>query len=216
MARDGTATRALIMDAAQKLILRHGFAATSVEAVLEQTGLTKGAFFHHFHSKNDLARALMERFAEHDEVLLRTTLERAERLTRDPVQQVLVFVGLLEELLEESGNPNPGCLYASYSYEAQLFDDETHGLIERALLAWRKEFGEKIRRALEHRPPRIAVNAEELADGLTVVIEGAYVLSRAFKEPKLVLDQLRHYRNYLEMVFGEAGVEADVPLPASA
>jgi TetR/AcrR family transcriptional repressor of nem operon len=204
------------MDAAQKLILRHGFAATSVEAVLEQTGLTKGAFFHHFRSKNDLARALMERFAEHDEMLLRTTLERAERLTRDPVQQVLVFVGLLEEMMEQSGNPNPGCLYASYSYEAQLFDDETHGLIERALLAWRKEFGEKIRQALAHRPPRIPVNAEELADALTVVIEGAYILSRAFREPTLVLDQLRHYRNYLEMVFGEVQVEAGAaPVVAS-
>lgn len=191
------------MDAAQKLILEHGFAATSVEEVLERTGLTKGAFFHHFRSKNDLARALMERFAEHDEALLRSTLERAERLTKDPVQQVLVFVGLLEELMEQSGNPNPGCLYASYSYEAQLFDEETHGLIKRALLAWRKEFGDKIRQAFEYRPPRVPVSAEELADGLSVVVEGAYVLSRALKQPRLVLDQLRHYRTYLEMVLGE-------------
>ena len=61
--RDGSATRERILDAAQRIVLERGFAATSVDAVLEEAPATKGAFFHHFPSKNDLGRALLKRYA---------------------------------------------------------------------------------------------------------------------------------------------------------
>ena len=210
MPRDGSGTRSQIMDAAQALILQHGFAGTSVDAVLERTRLTKGAFFHHFRSKNDLARALIERFAEQDAALLRATMERAERLSRDPVQQLLIFVGLLEELAAANAAP-PGCLYASYSYEAQLFDAETHATIRRGLVLWRERLAEKLRAASAHRAPRVEVDVEALADMLSVVIEGGYVLSRTMNAPGLLAAQLAHYRGYLELLFG---VAPDAPVSA--
>ncbi len=208
MPRDGSGTRAQIMDAAQALILQHGFAGTSVDAVLERTSLTKGAFFHHFKSKNDLARALIERFAEQDAALLRATMERAERLSRDPVQQLLIFVGLLEELAAANAAP-PGCLYASYSYEAQLFDTGTHATIRGGLLLWRERLAGKLRQAIAGRAPRVTVDVEEVADMLSVIIEGAYVLSRTMDDPGLVAKQLAQYRGYLELLFGVAFTAAD-------
>ena len=36
---------------------------------------------------------------------------------------------------------------------------------------------------------------------LTVVFEGAFILSRSFKEPKIFAEQLRHYRDYLRLLF---------------
>lgn len=210
MATRGEGTRAQIMEAAQQLILSQGFAATSVDAVIARTGLTKGAFFHHFRSKNELAQALMVRFAEQDAALLDRLVERAERLARDPLQQLLLVVGLLEETLAEESEDFPGCLYASYAYEAGLFDDRTHAVIREALLRWRERLADLLRRAALQHPPRVPLDPGEAADMLTVVIEGAYVVARALRESAVVACQLRHYRNYLELAFGAAGNEDDL------
>lgn len=51
-------TRTVLMDAAEELLLRHGLAGTTVEAVIEKAGVTKGSFFYHFDSKDGLARSL--------------------------------------------------------------------------------------------------------------------------------------------------------------
>ena len=70
-----TDTRQRLLDAAEELVNRQGFAATSIDQILEQVGVTKGAFFHHFKTKNDLARALIQRFAEADRELLTLAVE---------------------------------------------------------------------------------------------------------------------------------------------
>ncbi len=81
--------------------------------------------------------------------------------------------------------PYPGCLFASFCYETQMFDDEVHEVIRRALSLWRERLGAKFREALEQREPRLPADADALADMLTVVVEGDYVLSRAMNERQL-------------------------------
>ena len=62
MPKDGTQTREKILDTAQALIYQRGFTATTLDRVLDGAGLTKGAFFHHFKNKDDLALALVGGF----------------------------------------------------------------------------------------------------------------------------------------------------------
>src|SRR5690242_19757778 len=50
------------LDAAQKLMIQKGFAATSLEDICKVAGLTKGSFFHYFKSKEALGKAVLERF----------------------------------------------------------------------------------------------------------------------------------------------------------
>lgn len=207
----GAVTRTAILDAAETLILEQGFAATAIDSVLDRTGLTKGAFFHHFRSKGDLALALVERYAQRDGDLLDANLDRAIRLARDPVQQVLVFVGLFIEMFAALRQPNPGCLFATYCYEAQLFDERTLAVVRAAMLHWRQRFGAKLDEAIQRTPPRLPVTADALADMITVIFEGAFVLSKTLNEPGLVAEQLAHYRNYLELLFGREGA---APAPA--
>src|SRR5687768_14488832 len=95
--RDPEKTRERILDAAQALILDHRFGATTVDAVVTRAGITKGAFFHHFGSKSDLARALVERYAVLDKQHLEHQMERAAKLATDPLQQMLVLIALYEE-----------------------------------------------------------------------------------------------------------------------
>ena len=54
------ATRRKILDAAVEVFTEVGFAAADRGAIIERTGMTKGAFYHHFDSMEALASAIIE------------------------------------------------------------------------------------------------------------------------------------------------------------
>ena len=204
MPRDGTATRTRILDAAQQLVLEQGFAGTSVDEVIAAAETTKGGFFHHFASKQELARVLVERYAEADLRILDELFERAERMSRDPLQQLLLFVALQEEDADRLAGDQSGCLLASLCYERDLVDAETQALIADTFVAWRTRTREKLEEVVALYPPRLPVDLDALADEGLAIFEGAYVLSRALGEPQVLRGQLRNFRNYLELLFAPA------------
>jgi TetR/AcrR family transcriptional regulator, transcriptional repressor for nem operon len=201
MSRSGEATRARILDATEALVFEHGFGAASIDKVLERTGLTKGAFFYHFESKAELGRALLERYAERDTQLLEDTMARAERLSDDPLQQILIFVGLLREPLERLAEPLPGCLFAAYAYQRMAFDTDIAELAAAAMLTWRERLAAKLTHAVEQHRPRHAIDSGSLADHLIAIIEGSYVLSKVLGDAGVPARQLAHYRRYVETLF---------------
>ncbi|MGD8608730.1 MAG: TetR/AcrR family transcriptional regulator [Myxococcales bacterium] len=200
--KSGVPTREKLLEVSEALINQRGFAGTSIDQIIAETGVTKGTFFYHFKTKQDLARALIERFAAADQDLLRSSMERAEKLSPDPVQQVLIFMGLLLETAEAlDETPQPGCLFATYCFEKGLFDDQTYDVISNAMLSWRKVLGEKLRAAADKAPPRADVDLDALADMVTVVFEGAFVVSRSLEGPGVFAAQLRNYRTFLQLLF---------------
>src|SRR5690242_6917192 len=53
-----------ILATAYALFVRHGYEGTTVNAIIDELGLSKGAFYHHFESKDDVLQALARRMAE--------------------------------------------------------------------------------------------------------------------------------------------------------
>ena len=202
MPKDGTDTRHRIMDASEPLILAHGFSGTSVDAIVKKAGVTKGAFFHHFPSKTELGRALVDRWADSDESMLADFMARAERLSRDPVQQLLIVVGLFEETMSGLSEPYPGCLLATTVTEAELFDQATHARVRKSVEIWRETLVRKLREVAAIHPPGLEVDLDAVADMLWSTFEGAFILSKTMQAPDAVSKQLRQYRNYLELLFG--------------
>jgi TetR/AcrR family transcriptional regulator, transcriptional repressor for nem operon len=201
MPRDGSATRARILDAAEELMLDHGFAGTSVDQVIASAATTKGGFFHHFSSKQELGRALVERYVDADMDLLTDLFARAEASSEDPLEQLLTLVDLLGDATAELGDQLPGCLYASFSYEQHLVDQETRDLIAGAVRAWRTRTRALLEEVAERHPPRVPVDLDALADQAFAIYEGTFVLSRALEEPQLLQGQFRQLRTYLELLF---------------
>jgi len=202
MARDGQPTRERILEIANDLILKQGFTATSLDQILERAGVTKGAFFYHFKSKDELAHALFDRYLAGEAQVIEATLRRAEKLTSDPLQQVLVTLGLFEEMFAALDSPHPGCLVASYLYEKDLMTPEITLKSREAFLVWRREIAAKLRAAVKIHPPRIALDYDALGDLPNTIIEGAMVMSRLFDDPKLMVQQLRLARSFIELIFG--------------
>lgn len=48
----------------------------------------------------------------------------------------------------------------------------------------------------------MAVDPESLADAITVVFEGSFILSNTYNRPEVVAEQLGHYRRYVALLFG--------------
>ena len=201
MAKSGEATKQRILDATEGLVFQHGFAATSIDSVLGRTGLTKGAFFYHFKNKAALGQALIERFAARDEATLEEFMRRAEKLSDDPLQQILIFIGLMKEPFENLPKPPPGCLFASYIYQPMEIAPGAAGVAADAVLKWRARLVDKLAAAVERHPVASAVDLDDLADHLTVVLEGAYVVSKVLDDPSLPVRQLELFRRHIEALF---------------
>ena len=201
MPRDGTATRERILDAAQRLVLERGFAATSVDAVLAEAPATKGAFFHHFPSKNELGRALLERYAAADERMLEDFMAAAEADSEDPAEQLVAFIGHFEHAADALAPTQPGCLFVSFIYESQLAGNGEDDLIATSIRHWRTRLHEKLQAAARAHPPAIAVDLQSLADQVFTTFEGGFILARAMHDPSHLRAQLAHLRHYLELLF---------------
>ncbi len=201
MGRSGLATRERILDVTESLVFDHGFSATSIDKVLDRAGLTKGAFFYHFKSKADLGRAFVERYADRDIAHLEAMMGRAEKLASDPLQQLLVFVGLYQEEAEKLLEPAPGCLFASYLYERMEYPEEVGAITRRTLLRWREVLVGKLEEIRTLYPPHVEVDLDALADGLTAGVEGGYIMAKALEDPSVLVAQLELYKRHLELVF---------------
>lgn len=201
MASKGEDTRKRILDSAQAMILDHGYAGVSVDQLISSLGLTKGAFFHHFKSKRELARTLIQRYSDEGVQLFRDNLARARKLSDDPLQQLLIFIGLYEEIFEGLTEPYPGCLLASYVMEMQQFDAEMRDIINVEFYLSRNELTQLIERIIEKYPPRAEVDPVSLADGFMSVFEGAFILEKSMEEAAITAQQLRHYKTYVELLF---------------
>ena len=202
MPRDGTVTRNRILDSAELLVLDQGFAATSLDEVIAAAGSSKGAFFHHFESKNHLARELVARYAAADVAALETFMTAAEAETADPAGQVIAFVRLFEEAADEIVAAQPSCLYVSFIYDRQLTEDGTTEHIVDAIVAWRDRLGAKLEAASELVALPADVDLEALANHVFVTFEGAFILARSMQDGSHMRRQLALLRALLEALFG--------------
>jgi AcrR family transcriptional regulator len=75
--KDATVRQAEILDAALQLFLSRGFDATTINDILDATGLSKGAFYHHFEAKDDVLAALVKRMSAAGLAAARAMLDAA-------------------------------------------------------------------------------------------------------------------------------------------
>jgi TetR/AcrR family transcriptional regulator, transcriptional repressor for nem operon len=200
MPRDGSGTRERILDTAERLVIENGFAATPVDRVIAESGTSKGAFFHHFESKVDLARALVDRYAAADIAHLDRAVAQVCAATGDPARRVIEFVRIFERGADELMSAQSSCLYVSILTERQLAQAGTADRIVAAIAAWRVALSRLLRAALPDRSAGIAVEA--LADHVFVTFEGAFILCRSTGLPGHMRAQLTVLRQLIEALLG--------------
>jgi TetR/AcrR family transcriptional regulator, transcriptional repressor for nem operon len=197
----GEATRERILAVAEALILAKGYAGMTLDDVLHETGLTKGAFFHHFKGKGELAQAVVERYAGGDFRLFAELSAKADRLADDPFDRVMIFLKLFEEFLDDLGKPFPGCIFASFTHESRQFGPEVRTYIRDSLEAWLGQYEAKLEALIAARTPARPVTARGLAEMIASIVEGAFMMANALDDPTWLQRQSAQYRSYLELLF---------------
>src|SRR4051812_35540213 len=178
----GERTRERLLDVAYESIVQKGFAATSVEELVEAAGITKSGFFYHFRDKNDLARELFERFLSEDEAIIDTLEGRARDLSDDPFQSLLIFLNLYAQMMDDMEALHPGCMVATVTYQERLFDAEMKRMNVDYLHRMRARFRCWFDEVAVANPPRTEVDLDALSDQLTVIVEGAIIYAKALQD----------------------------------
>ena len=197
----GEQTRERLMDVAQDSVLAKGFAATSIDEIIAEAGLTKSGFFYHFRDKNDLAKALLQRYLDQEWTVFEQLFKQADALSEDPLHSFLIFLKLFADLMADLPNGHPGCLVASYIYQDHLFSREVRAMTTEGHRIWRQRFGDRLRAIAEHYPPKADVSLDDLADMLSAAADGGIILSKSLHDPLVLPRQILLYRTFIRAIF---------------
>jgi TetR/AcrR family transcriptional repressor of nem operon len=192
--------RTRLLDAAMQVIREQGYSATTVDDICGAAGLTKGAFFHHFKSKEDLGVAATAHFAEMAEQLFGGAPYHE---LADPLDRLLGYIDFRAAILT---GPIAGftCLLGTMVQETF----ETHPAIRevcgRYISAHAAMLARDIAQAKARHAPSASFSAESLALYTQAVIQGAFILAKARNGPQIAGECLDHLRRYIEMLFNKS------------
>lgn len=190
-------TRTRLLDAALHVIRAQGYSAATVDDICRAAGLTKGAFFHHFKSKEDLAVAAAAHFSEMAERLFAGAPYRE---LADPLDRVLGYIDFRNSILA-GPIPEFTCLLGTMVQEAY----GTHPAIRRACDTYidvhATGVAQDIAAAKALYAPDAPWSAESLALHTQAVLQGAFILAKAKGGPDVARDSVAHLRRYIEHLF---------------
>lgn len=197
--------RTRLLEAATQAIRARGYAATSVDDICRTVGVTKGAFFHHFKSKEELAVAAAAHFAAMAEELFAA---QPYRQLSDPLDRLLGYVDFRGAIIE-GPIPEFTCLLGTMVQEAY----GTHPAIRQACDTYigihAVEVAKDIAAAKALYAPNATWSAESLAFHTQAVLQGAYVLAKAKNGNAIAQDCVAHLRRYLELLFHRSNQESN-------
>ncbi len=196
----GTNTREKLLTAANSLMLREGYTATTVDRICAAAGVSKGSFYHFFGSKEELGLRVLEQF--YVQIFSRFASGSFNDI-EDPLERVYGFLQNLEESVEGMYGGG-GCLLGKFASElaethprmrtelSRIFED----LVERLAPV----FGPVAERSRKGTTP----SGKDLAEMFLAVLEGSIILAAAHADPSRIVRGLRGFRDYLQRIVGES------------
>jgi TetR/AcrR family transcriptional regulator, transcriptional repressor for nem operon len=197
----GSDTREKLLEVAEQAVLEKGFAATSIEELISAVGITKSGFFYHFADKGELAKALLQRYIDREDVLLDDLFRRAQELDEDPLHALLIGLKMLSEIMADLPQGHPGCLVASFCYQENLFNRDVRELNRDAVLRWRQLFRRHFEVIAKKYPPRADVDLDALADMVSALVDGGIILSKVVRDKDVLPQQILLYREFVRGIF---------------
>jgi len=186
-----------ILNAALQVIRSKGYSATRIEDVCEVAGLTKGSFFHHFDSKEELAIAAADYWSEITGALFESAPYHAPA---DPVERILAYVDFRKALLQGE-LPEFTCLVGTMTQEVYDTHPAIREACERSLSGHAATLVPDIQAAIEQNGIKGDWTAESLALFTQVTIQGAFIVAKAKHGVGAAADAIDHLHRYIEMLF---------------
>lgn len=195
--RNSEETRRRLVEAAIPLMLRQGYASTTVDQICEESGLTKGAFFHHFESKEAIAAAAAGAWGIFGSELY---AEAWDDDSRDPLERIHHLLGIMASFAESPDEPCV-CLVGMLSQELGQTHPVLRAACERELGHWTSKVAALLAAAKDRHGSVADFDAEETAWFLNSLWQGSMLVSKACAEPARIPANLRLARRVIDSLF---------------
>lgn len=192
-------TRLRILDTAMNVFREKGYTATRVEDVCEAAGVTKGAFFHHFRGKEDLAVETARRWAETTGALF---AEAPYHRPEDPLDRVLAYVDFRKALIAGEA-PEYSCVAGTLTQEVHATHPAIRDAARDAIFGHADTLVPDIAAAKAKHAPEADFDPESLALFTQAVLQGGFIMAKAKGDPDVARDMVDHLRRYIEMLFAD-------------
>ncbi len=193
--REPDVTRERLLKAAFDEIYRRGFQAASLETILKEAGVTKGALYHHFPDKAALGHAVV------DDVVTGLLLERwLGVVARQPGDPLTALQGMLEERVARLSPDEVelGCPLNNLAQEMSPLDERFRRRVSATFETWTRGFAELLEQGQAAGTVRKDVNPKKMAHFLVAAIEGSFGLAKAAQSPALLRSNLEVLSTLLE------------------
>jgi TetR/AcrR family transcriptional regulator, transcriptional repressor for nem operon len=187
--------REKLVKAGIELFRRKGYVATTVDEICDDAGLTKGAFFHHFESKEALAEECLH---EWDCRVIAMHEQAPFQAVADPVDKLLAamdfFVGVFE-------NPNmvKSCLAGTTVQEVSETHPKLREAAQKCFASGERYFQNLLADASASRG--VTVDTSSLAKLWMATLQGSLLLCKASREDAVIPSNLKHIREYIRRLF---------------
>ena len=198
--RDPAGTRQRIVGATVQLMLRQGFAATSVDQICAEAKLTKGSFFHHFESKEAIGKAAVEWWGDFGTSLYAEAWKDAGL---DPLEQLHRMLDIMSGFTKRPDQVCT-CMVGMMSQELAQTHPDMRAECARQLDIWTRNVAKMLNRAKKQHPPETDFDATEIAWFLNSLWQGSMLIGKTRQRPEMIRRNLKLARRMVDSLFGTA------------
>jgi len=190
--------RTRLLEAAHGVVRRQGYSGTSVDDLCRAAGVTKGAFFHHFASKEALAVAAAEAWTEMARARIFT--DAPWQRHHDPLDRVLAHIDFRFAMLDGPVDAFT-CFVGTMVQEAFATNDKIRAACDASITAYAERLAEDVQAAIDVHGARDGVAALDLAYHIQGVLQGAFILAKAKGDAGIARASVAHLKRYVETIF---------------
>lgn len=190
--------RTKLLNAALQEVRTKGFEAATVDGLCRAAGVSKGAFFHHFGSKEELG---IEATRYWTEVTGAAFASASYHDFEDPLDQLVGYIDFRRTLLMGRGIPEATCLLGTMVQETYSSNPALREACRIGIDTHAGTIAGIITAAKARHAPNATWSAEGLALHTQAVLQGAFILAKARDDLSIAADSILHLRRYIELLF---------------
>jgi Transcriptional regulator len=189
--RDSERTRERLLQAASREIYRSGFQSASVDTILAVAGVTKGALYYHFDSKEALGHAVI------DEVIATCVRGKWVRPLQNGTDPIDALIGAVQGIPVRPADVRGGCQLNNLAQEMSSLDAGFRKRLAIIFDAWQEAVASVLREGQAHGSVRCDVEPADAAGLLIAMVEGYASLAKNAQDPKVMKAGIRNIVGWL-------------------